>query len=229
METLKMNIHQRMHKAMMDMEGIVKRKKGNGMLFDFVAHDDVTSTVKKYLGPYGILPVHTVMDYTVDYSHAAIPIDSKGNPRICHFMKVKMTFHNIDTPSDCIEVSGFGYAIDTLDKGYGKALSYCVKNICLKTFFLPTGTEEEIDAYQGQDDKEEENNNTAKQEPKPAQKPKITSSQVEFIRAQIKDMPELREEILKYVGKNMVADIELHRFQDVMKFIDMRLKKEGVA
>ena len=52
---------------------------------------------------------------------------------------VELLLTNADDPREYVTVKGFGYGCDAQDKGAGKAVSYAVKMLLLKTFMLETG------------------------------------------------------------------------------------------
>lgn len=119
-----LNIHQRLAKAMGDVDYIQKEKK-QGMNYSIVSHDSVTAKVRP------VLLKHGIVYYPVRCDHV-----HNGNRAECS-MTIK--FVNIDDPMDFFEVPTFGYGIDAQDKGPGKAMSYAVKYALLKALGLETG------------------------------------------------------------------------------------------
>jgi hypothetical protein len=126
-----LNIHQRMVAVMGSVGKVAKTKKGNGMQYDYISHDTVTSAILPQLVAHGIASYMTVDNHTQD-----------GNTTI---VDITRTFVNMDNPSQEIAVSGFGYGIDKQDKGAGKAVSYADKILLLKAFMLETGEDVEAD------------------------------------------------------------------------------------
>lgn len=119
-----MNILQRINAVQLVVTYIQKDKK-QGMNYSIVSHDKVTAKVRPEFVKQGVLyfPVNGVTEQT-------------GN-RTSWTGAVR--FVNIDEPTDYIDVSTFGYGLDTQDKGPGKALSYAVKFALLKVLGLETG------------------------------------------------------------------------------------------
>lgn len=200
------NIYQRMNKVMLEVDYIKKREKKQGMQYDYVSHDDVTSLLHKPLAKAGIQTVPTVISYQVE-----------GNK---HTMHLQLSFVNIDIPEDRITVDAWGLALDNQDKGYGKAYSYGLKYALLKTFMLESGTEDEVDAYQ-EDDK--------KSPPAPAKPATLTAQQINAIKQVIKDRQDIYQDVLDFTKKKSVSEIEYNKFLSVMNFIEMKMKKEGAA
>jgi hypothetical protein len=219
-ETIKLNLQQRINKVMKEVTYIKKREKKTGMQYNFVSHDDVTAALHLPLAEAGIHCSSDVLSYVIDGTR--------------HTVQVKATFTNIDDPQDKLTVQGYGSAIDSQDKGYGKALSYAMKYICLKNFMLESGDEDEVDGYQGQ--KEPEPKPEKAQLPKSEKLvvesdgiPRLHKEQVGIIRDMIKDYPDIREAVLKFTKKTLISDIESGKYNDVINFINMKLSQEGAA
>jgi hypothetical protein len=66
-------------------------------------------------------------------------------------------------------------------------------------------------------------------EPEKAKAMTLTKAQIDSIKAQIKDYPEIVKDLLAFAGTKLVADIEYEKYQSCMNFISLRLKEEGVA
>lgn len=99
----------------------IDRKDGP---FGGVSHDAVTQAVMPLFIKHGIFPVVSV----VDHSHI-------GDLTTVH---LKVSFVNVDSPEDRVEVSAWGTGKDSSDKGVGKAISYAYKYALLKTLGLST-------------------------------------------------------------------------------------------
>lgn len=129
----KLNIYQRMHEVMKEIDYVQKSKPkdSTGLKYNFASHDAVTSTVRVPCVKHGIV-----------YHPANINYNQNGN-RIELSMDVR--FVNIDDPKDFVDVPSIGHGIDTQDKGPGKAISYAVKYALLKAFGLETGDDPERD------------------------------------------------------------------------------------
>jgi hypothetical protein len=125
-----LNIHQRLHAVMGEVDYIQKEKKA-GMRYSIVSHDAVTAKVRP------ILHKHRVLYYPL-----AMGIQQNGNRTE---VTLTVRFVNIDDASDWIDVETAGYGIDDQDKGPGKAISYAVKYALLKALGLESGDEPDED------------------------------------------------------------------------------------
>jgi len=211
-----LNIYQRMNAVMKEVTYIKKRERKQGMQYNFVSHDDVSSLMHMPLANHGIMPIPHVISYVITENK--------------HSIQLTVDFINIDKPDEKITVEGWGYALDTQDKGYGKAMSYAYKYILLKTFVLESGDEDEVDAYQ--DKKEEPKKKAEPIKPKVAiepESPTLNKGQIDNIKLLIKDLPEMRGEILKFTQQDLIADIPQTQYNDVIKLITHALKREGAA
>lgn len=126
-----LNIYQRMHAVMKAVGYIQKEDKKVNNQYTFVSHDAVTAKIRPALIENGIIAVPQVVNWKQD-----------GNRTECD---LHMNFVNIDKPDERITVAMFGFGIDPMDKGPGKAISYAVKYALLKAFSLETGDDPEKD------------------------------------------------------------------------------------
>lgn len=108
---------------------IQKENKKVNNQYTFVSHDAVTAAISAAMIKHGLISIPNVKQFKQD-----------GNRTVA---EVDITFVNIDEPEEKITISGFGYGIDTQDKGPGKAISYAVKYIYLKAFCCETGDDPE--------------------------------------------------------------------------------------
>ena len=128
-----LNIHQRIHAIMKDLSYIKKEGKNSFQKYSFTKHDDVTRSVREQFVNHGVVAVPRLTGHTKE-SH-----QQKDGIAILTVVDIEVDFVNMDDPKDFFTVPGFGYGIDKNDLGPGKALSYAVKNVYLKTFALETG------------------------------------------------------------------------------------------
>jgi len=128
----KKTLAQRMHAVMQDVTYIQKgAKAGGGLPYRFVSHDQVTGRLHEAFVNHGILSLTDVVELKQDGNRTTV--------------KAKVTFINVDDKDDKYEVHGYGYGIDSQDKGVGKAVSYATKYAYLKCFMLETGDDPERD------------------------------------------------------------------------------------
>lgn len=128
---MSLNIHQRIHAVMSELDYIQKsERKVNGQ-YRFVSHDDVTAKIHPMLVKHGIVIESSVYNTKQDGNRTEV------------YLNVR--FVNIDKPEDQFSVNSIGYGIDSSDKGPGKAISYAFKYAILKTFCLETGDDPDQD------------------------------------------------------------------------------------
>lgn len=124
-----MNIYQRLHAVMGEVDYIQKEKR-QGMRYSIVSHDAVTAKVRPILVKHGVI-----------YYPVSIKRTQNGNRT-----EVDMIVRFVDVEAgEWIEVATGGYGLDDQDKGIGKAISYAVKYALLKALGLETGDEPEED------------------------------------------------------------------------------------
>ena len=121
---MKQNIYQKLHKAACEAVGVVKGKKVPGMHFNPLQHDEVQKVAMEALLSNGLYPVCT---YSNELTDSYIMVTC--------FMKI----HDIDNPTDYIEINGCS-AMGNLDKfGTGNGMSYAKKYAFLNALNLKTG------------------------------------------------------------------------------------------
>lgn len=129
-----LNIYQRVHAVMQQVKYVSRESEmqmGNTKIA-YTSHDEATEAVRDAIVQHGIVIVSGMFDYTIN-----------GN-RI--EMTIRVDFVNVDAPEDRIQVTTIGFGVDSSDKGPGKAMSYAVKMVVLKTFQLIGGNEPEDDS-----------------------------------------------------------------------------------
>ena len=128
---MKQNIYQKLHKAACEATGVVKGKKVPGMHFNPLQHDEVQKVAMETLLSNGLYPVCT---YSNELTDSYIMVTC--------FMKI----HDIDNPTDYIEINGCS-AMGNLDKfGTGNGMSYAKKYAFLNALNLKTGLDND-DGY----------------------------------------------------------------------------------
>ena len=133
-ETVTKNLYQRMLAIMADVRYIQKSDKKVNNQYSFVTHDSVTKALHDPLVTHGVLVIPTVREMRQDGNRTVAVVD--------------VTFVNVDSPDQTLQVTYTGYGIDTQDKGPGKAVSYAVKYALLKVFCLETGDDPERDTVE---------------------------------------------------------------------------------
>ena len=129
---MKQNIYQKLHKAACEASGVVKGKKVPGMHFNPLQHDEVQKVAMETLLSNGLYPVCTYSNELTD-----------NYIMVTCFMKI----HDIDNPTDYVEINGCS-AMGNLDKfGTGNGMSYAKKYAFLNALNLKTGLDND-DGYE---------------------------------------------------------------------------------
>jgi len=135
------NIFQRIAAVQKEI-GYLKKDKnvstGGQGSYRALTHDKVVGEIRGLLVKNGIATIPNIVEHS--FTRNALAND-KSN----YFTSLQMEveFVNVDDRQDRFSAGGIGYGMDTQDKGAGKAMSYCVKYIILKTFMIESGDEEE--------------------------------------------------------------------------------------
>jgi hypothetical protein len=131
-EVKQLNIYQRLHGAMADVQPLEKSEK-TGIKFKFHGHEAVSSMVKGIAEKWRFVVESSAVDHRFEVT------EIYGKPRMLCILTVRVRFVNIDRPDDFTETLAVGYGVDESDKGPGKALSYALKMACLKAFLIYDG------------------------------------------------------------------------------------------
>jgi hypothetical protein len=143
---MKQNIYQKLHKAACEASGVVKGKKVPGMHFNPLQHDEVQKVAMETLLSNGLYPVCTYSNELTD-----------NYIMVTCFMKI----HDIDNPTDYIEINGCS-AMGNLDKfGTGNGMSYAKKYAFLNALNLKTGLDND-DGYEAKPFKSSKESNATK-------------------------------------------------------------------
>jgi hypothetical protein len=143
---MKQNIYQKLHKAACEASGVVKGKKVPGMHFNPLQHDEVQKVAMETLLSNGLYPVCTYSNELTD-----------NYIMVTCFMKI----HDIDNPTDYIEINGCS-AMGNLDKfGTGNGMSYAKKYAFLNALNLKTGLDND-DGYEAKLFKSSKESNATK-------------------------------------------------------------------
>lgn len=134
-----MNIYQRLNEVRKVVEYLQKDKEVAGK-YMVVTHDAVTALVRPRLVEFGIITVpNLVKSQTTNTSMTT----GKGIPIIRYEATYRVTFVNMDEPTERVDMEIESHALDEGDKAPGKAISYAVKYALLKMFNIETGEDEE--------------------------------------------------------------------------------------
>lgn len=143
-EASDLTIAQRICRVMVDADGVVKRgQTAFGERYSYARIDDVMAALREPMARHGLVLHWTQANREVgEYG-----LTKNGVMQWRHTVRVTFELHNADHADEAPWVTELeGDAIDTGDKGMGKALSYAFKNYLLKTFLLPSGDEADNEA-----------------------------------------------------------------------------------
>jgi len=186
-----LNVYQRIRNIMLEVKYVQKESKKVNGEYTFVSHDSVAAALHEPLARHGVIILTDVVSYALVGNRTTI--------------NIKVSFINVDSPTDRFEINSWGIGIDPSDKGYGKAMSYAVKYALLKTFCLETG-----------DDVEKDNI--------PYEPPKITEKQASEIELKLNGNQKLRTDMMKWLNVSSIYDIKADMYD---KVIDILNKKQG--
>jgi hypothetical protein len=183
---MKQNIYQKLHKAACEASGVVKGKKVPGMHFNPLQHDEVQKVAMEALLSNGLYPVCT---YSNELTDSYIMVTC--------FMKI----HDIDNPTDYVEINGCS-AMGNLDKfGTGNGMSYAKKYAFLNALNLKTGLDND-DGYEAKLFKSSKESNATK-----ANDDTVYADQIKYL--QTKNPNEFSE--LKRVYENRMEQLNSHK------------------
>lgn len=134
-----MNLWCRLNEVRKVVEYLQKDKEVAGK-YMVVTHDAVTALVRPRLIEFGVI---TVPNLVKSQTTNTTLTTAKGIPIIRYEATYRVTFVNMDEPSERESVEIESHALDEGDKAPGKALSYAVKYALLKMFNIETGEDEE--------------------------------------------------------------------------------------
>ncbi len=139
-----LNIYQRIDMVRRKVEYIQKEKEVTGQHYKAVTHDQVTEKLRAALIEAGIV---TTISLVVGSGRvvATGTFTSKNVPFVRYEATYEVSFVNMDEPNERVSVMFEAHAIDQGDKAPGKAASYAMKAVELKTFNIVSGEESDED------------------------------------------------------------------------------------
>lgn len=136
---MKLNIYQKIHAVMKDIEYLNKDDKiefGNTK-YKAISEEKVTSSVRQSLIKHGLVIIPFEQDHKRDDE---VVKDSNGKEQVHRLSTVDVKYKIIDIDTGDYEIAcSSGTGVDTQDKGVGKAMTYSYKYLLLRTFAIPTG------------------------------------------------------------------------------------------
>jgi len=210
MENKNLNIYQRILAVMGDVDYIQKSAKTVNNQYRFVSHDQVAAVIHPQLVSHGIV----VVPSTKSIAQEEFEVIQKGERVIQHRTQICLTtrFVNADNPQDFVETETWGYAIDSSDKGPGKAVSYAYKYALLKMFCLETGEDPDQVA-----------------QPAETKVAPISAEQKREIERLIGQDDLLVEKVLREAKAPSLAEISSSKFFPLVTKLRATMEKRGVS
>lgn len=110
-----------------------------------VAEEDILDAIKKLEAKYRVYSYPNNRELVESEKQKKIVLDFDGNEKesITYYAKVKTIYRfcNVDNKEEFIDMTSFSEAIDTGDKGFGKAQTYADKYALMKAYKIPTGND----------------------------------------------------------------------------------------
>lgn len=110
-----------------------------------VAEEDILDAVKELEAKYRVYSYPRYRELVESEKQKKIVLDFDGNEKesITYYAKVKTIYRfcNVDIKEEYIDMTSFSEAIDTGDKGFGKAQTYADKYALMKAYKIPTGND----------------------------------------------------------------------------------------
>jgi len=110
-----------------------------------VAEEDILDAVKDLETKYRVYSYPCNREIVDSEKQKKIVLDYDGNEKesITYYAKLKTTyrFNNVDNKEEFLEMVSYSEAIDTGDKGFGKAQTYADKYALMKAYKIPTGND----------------------------------------------------------------------------------------
>lgn len=125
-----MNLYQRIHAVMNDMETIAKNGRNDFHKYDYATEADYVHALRPLLKKYGLVIIPSL---------ASQPVFMDGITQIM----MKFTLVNIDKPEEKVEAIIPAQGQDKGDKGVYKALTGAKKYFAALTFMVATGDDPE--------------------------------------------------------------------------------------
>ncbi len=223
-EVKDMNVYQRWHKIMSEIEYLNK-------------DDTIAFGSNKYKAVSEEKVLSAVRPKLIEYRLLVIPIEQEyiGKVGVVTAINVKYKVLCIDNPEDFFIICSSGEGADTQDKGAGKAMTYCKKYVYLKGLDIVTG-EDPDQIHSGQIDanlkKQEEKKNKIEKgedkEPVEYLKEKLNATTKEpDKKKQSKKLDDELIELLKkaYAGRADLAKKMLDAYKGTNEELKILLKK----
>ena len=132
-ENSKLNIHQRINAAMLEIGPMTTDGRNTHQKYNFVSEQKITLNVHEQLVKHGIVV------YPIDIDVNNI----QGSKGVLCTIKTKYKFVNIDNATDFIEVTSCASDIDFAGAHVPKAMTMCYKFLWRQTFALACGDDPE--------------------------------------------------------------------------------------
>jgi len=139
MEKSKLNLWQKVAKVMEAVEYLKKDDTigtGNNS-YKGMSAEKVITNIRTHMISNGLI---VTLSDQITLGIDRDTVNYQGKAGISRFTQIETTYKLIDVDTGEFElISSVGHAVDSQDKGSGKALTYAFKNMLLNTFMIPTG------------------------------------------------------------------------------------------
>jgi hypothetical protein len=140
----KRNLYQRLAAAILDIPPIEKDTSievKQGQSYRATTYDGAITKIRPVLLRHGIVFSQEVLESTND----SYEYETKYGQKVgfLTYVRVRLTFINVDNPDERIVSDGVGTGMDSQDKAAGKALTYARKTALFGILMTSTGDNEE--------------------------------------------------------------------------------------
>jgi antitoxin component YwqK of YwqJK toxin-antitoxin module len=135
-----LNLWQRLNAIKKAVAYVKKDEKKVDGMYNAVTHDAVTAATRDAFIEHGVFVLPTELKSACVDSGM---VTAKGNPIIRFEATYRITFINMDAPTERESTEITAHALDQGDKAPGKALSYATKAALLKALQIETGVNDE--------------------------------------------------------------------------------------
>jgi hypothetical protein len=131
------NLHQRMSAVMEDVQRLKKDKQvGSGNYAYQAMSEEKVATVLR-----NALITHGLVIFPVSQQHSMVDYQRGDKVISLSTVDVQYKIVNIDNPTEFEYLASSGTGVDPQDKGVGKAMTYAMKYVLMRTFLIPTGND----------------------------------------------------------------------------------------
>ena len=144
MESKKLNVYQRIHEVMKEVEHLqsdMSVSYANNRGYKALSETKVTTSIRASMIKHGLIMLPFEYKEKLSMIHGESRYQEKTKKTVTYFVELDATFKlcSISDPKDFIIVPSFGHGVDSQDKAPGKAMTYAYKYAILRTFMISSG------------------------------------------------------------------------------------------